>query len=296
LRLPDTTLIVTARDEAGKPVRALVNVQSVEHPDRMVQGWSEEPKGQLELRGLPEGEAILVAQAPDRSAHQETTRLKDGSAAHVNFVLQPNTKVVGRVVDENGVGVPLARIVAHPGESAQFWPVPAVLADAEGKFELAHLPAGTRDVALTVGARGFVLKKLRAAVANGRLVDVTLDQWGGAVVLELASHQENDEKEPLPYLLFGGSFAPLWELRGWASANAEQLGGASQPAAPGERETLQVPQMAPGHYALCVATLGERIGIAAGRQPSACSQGVLAPGGILPLSDPTLRNEGRRER
>jgi hypothetical protein len=288
LVLPDTALIVTVRDEQGKPLRALVNAQSIDDPERIVQGWTDEQDGRLNLHGLPAGAAAVIAQAHDRGSPQVEVRLNERDPTRVQLVLRANTTIKGRVVSPEGEGVPMARVVAHPSDVTPLWPVPTVLADRDGRFELDHIPSGTRALALDVGARGFVLKKVRVAVSHERVVDVVLERWGGSIVLELESSRGWNAKIPAPYVLFGGSYWTIFDLKEWSAANAEEV-PAVRASVPGERETLRVPQMAPGFYRLCVASLGQRVRFEAGTFASkSCSAGALVPGGILHLRDPRL--------
>jgi hypothetical protein len=61
------------------------------------------------------------------------------------------------------------------------------------------------------------------------------------------------------------------------------------PAESEEREAIRIPQMAPGPYSFCVATLGERLQFENGNaRAGRCAHGGLAAGGVLRFVDPRL--------
>jgi hypothetical protein len=144
--------------------------------------------------------------------------------------------------------------------------------DPDGRFEV-HLPPGTTEVGLTVGASGHALKLARLPVSHEQTI--TLGASGGTLVLDLQPGRALDGS-PTPYLVHGGAIEAAGALAGWGTANAGASGG------PTVIEVIE-----PGVYALCLAGPEELAALWRGALPSGrCRTGSVEDGRTLTLSPP----------
>ena len=144
-------------DEAGSPVggaRVTTFVNSARGSVQEERSASSGPDGRFSLRKLPAGrlhalEAVREGFAPAR-------RLAD-STAPVQLVLRRGALAFGRIVDEEGVPVPGARVSltteGEPGAPFRHQPLHAT-ADPDGRFELPRAGAGRHG--LRAESPGFV--------------------------------------------------------------------------------------------------------------------------------------------
>ena len=135
--------------------------------------------GRYVLRGFPPTGVLSVA-ARARGYAEGRVRLPDaaGGRAAVDFALQPDVRVTGRVVD--AAGAPLADAYLAAVSTGAGWP--SARADGQGRFSLAGLRPGA-DYALFVVASGhgscaFDLPPLLPGQREVALGDVTLHPGG----------------------------------------------------------------------------------------------------------------------
>ena len=116
-----------------------------------------DPQGRFSMAGLAEGSYSLVADdglGPEREragGRLEDVRLAAGQHRD-DLVLRarPAAGVSVRILDENGVGVPRALVIATDREGTAVGSRSVTFADGEGRATLAGLPAGT----IRIAARG----------------------------------------------------------------------------------------------------------------------------------------------
>ena len=105
-------------------------------------GVSEVGPSSVAVRGLGPTEARILSVQSDDGTSGTVARITASETGRSSLVLQPNAKIVGRIVDEDGVPLAERSVSLHllPEE------VPADLhatTDSEGKFELEGVATGT---------------------------------------------------------------------------------------------------------------------------------------------------------
>ncbi|HEX6882315.1 MAG TPA: sigma-70 family RNA polymerase sigma factor [Planctomycetota bacterium] len=130
-------------DSAGEPLEgAWVSARGPFHETPALA--STDADGRFTLAGLLTGETTLRAGYPGLTqASVELASAASGPSGIV-LALEPGAPLAGRVLDDKGRPVPLARVWASSAST---------YSDADGRFELAELPASARS--LWVVARGF---------------------------------------------------------------------------------------------------------------------------------------------
>ena len=113
-----------------------------------------------------------------------------------------------------------------------------------------------------------------AVVDRDRPLEVVIDAVGGTLAIELPA--EVTPETPLPLLVHNGTFAMLPILHRWL-----RLQGASSQRS----GRIEIPNMEPGAYSLCVNASPE---LRQGKEPGdgRCTGGFLSPQGELTLRIP----------
>lgn len=126
--------------------------------------------GRFELGGLPVRLELEVLAKPDAYpyARQDLGRLEAGTRREIRLTLAQGARVMGVVLDEDGVPVPRAKVEVLP-EGSLFdleWATRTLTCDAEGRFDLGGLQAG--PMLVRGSARGFLESALqRFEIAEG---------------------------------------------------------------------------------------------------------------------------------
>lgn len=188
---------VTTRD--GRPVaRAEVRAR-IEDPDGIVLTAVERTRadGRVTLRGLPDGEARVRAEAAGYARAYVTSRVADG-AGGATLVLDPGARLAGQVVDEGGRPIANASVEARPDtgdEDVEPW---VAMGDEEGRFSFDTLLAGwqrldasatgyepTSRLALAAleGAQEVRIVLRRTGIIAGRVLGSDGEPAGGADVI-----------------------------------------------------------------------------------------------------------------
>lgn len=278
LRLPDTLLRGTVKDEHGKAVsRALVNAKGTDGEEPVIQTWTGS-NGEFELAGLPSGTLRVEAVEGELSSEQVQVQLSErDEPAPLVLVVRPRVRVTGTVVSAAGA-VPGARIKAAP-VGVRYFGVRTVTSDAQGRFEVS-LPPTAREMFLAVAAPGFAFRMLRLPVPKERHIHVGVEQSSGTLVLETdVPHREGEPSKPAVYVFHQGSLEGLPILSAWALASG---------ALPDSAMHTVIPYLEPGDYRACWILPAERAGIDHGIVPQGrCADGNLAANGSLTLKLPS---------
>jgi len=154
---------------------------------------------------------------------------------------------------------------------------PVEVSDLRGEVT-AHLPAGTVEVLIGVGAGGYASRMARLGVTQGGLVLLDLSRQGGTLRLRLGSAPG---EEALPVLYHGGTALALPAL----TSSTLVAGGSPSP----DSRSWTLPMMEPGRYTACIVAPGKhpwmsdsslRLGRADG---APCATGLLGAGSELVL-------------
>jgi hypothetical protein len=142
VRLPDTALRGRVVDESGRGVRAIVNVLPDSGDDRPLQ-VTVEPGERFVVRGLPEGEVRLEAEAAEGYRSDVTlVHLKTGQQEQATLVVKRERTVEGRIQSADGVPIAGASILAF--EDGMHSGTPAYITDPAGRFTLSVRPVAAR--------------------------------------------------------------------------------------------------------------------------------------------------------
>ena len=170
---PGLTIRGHVRDAAGLPIaEAQVNGFSRRGMGfgNMLNGRGE-ADGTFVLAGVAPGTYRLTARAP---GYGEATKTAEAGGEGVDFVLDAAGGVTGVAVDEAGRPVDSFRVMARPVTEEQgirFAPRFEMIGDAEGRFTLDNLGAGTYVLQVTAPDRADGIVS-NVKVASGAIVDV----------------------------------------------------------------------------------------------------------------------------
>lgn len=278
--LPNNTLAGQVVDETDRPVpKAIVNCQSVGAVERLIQ-TSPDDQGRFQLSALPAGAVMIAADSFAGYADATTVQIADGSETHVRLRLRPKVGIRGRVVSPQGEPVAAATLAVAP-QGVPLWLDSDSRTDTQGRF-VVRVPQSAARVTVSVGARGFAFKTVTLPADPARIFTVRVEPFGGTLELEWPQVEGPtvDWSAPRPYLVHAGSYEPVEFLRGWAAINADEF--ESQPDSMSGGPVV-IPRMAPGSYALCLATLPESWKLGSQVLPAGCATGYLGVGSTLRL-------------
>lgn len=277
--LPDTRLFGEVVDESGNPVaRAIVNVSVPEGDETSIRKDVDNPGGRFEIYGLPEGEAVLQAEAGRRQSDPAHVLVEDDlEPPLLRLVVRDNLQIRGRVVDEHGAGVPGALLTPRGLQQLHFW-IPQATSGADGSF-LLHLPPNESEILLNVQAPGHALRMLRVPIRTDQDLVVPVASGGGTLTVHLPAPGAPGEDPSLDlFLLHGGVHLGLGSARSWAAR-------AGRPSLDPAR--VDIPDLEPGAYELCRLTQPElALALLSNFRPDACTDGFLTEGGVLELEAP----------
>ncbi len=281
LRLPHTRVRGEVRQGDGVSPAARASVEAIGPDGYPAAKATADGEGRFELRGLPAGRLTLAATAGGKRSRPLEVELLEGRESQVVLLLEDSLTVRCRVRGA-GAGVVGAQVLAWGADAAG-----RLLASISG--EATTGPDGTAAVALAPGAArvsvavlapGFALYEAppQPLLAADEHLEVALDQAAGTLVVD--SNLYADDHVPL--LVKDGRPLVVSSMLGqWASLHGKL---------PGATQEWEIPMLPPGRYRLCRLTGDEAVAVLAGHalpRAAACSQeGVLAPGGMLPLSLP----------
>lgn len=216
--------------------------------------------GRFRFRAVAAGVANVMA--TDRKTHESSRMLEvpltDGShVTDVELTLERLRKVTGTVSSQ---GQPLigARVVAYiiSGGSGR---APSAVTGLNSEFELS-LAGHATEIALVVAAAGRTLQAFRSPVTDAPL-RIDLAPAGGLL------HLDFPRDAARVTVAYNGINLYLGDLFQWAHA---QRGGSA--IAPG---TIEVPNLAPGPYRVCVTPKDSAA--------DTCRDGTLTAGSTLAL-------------
>ncbi|MFY9824319.1 MAG: carboxypeptidase-like regulatory domain-containing protein [Thermoanaerobaculia bacterium] len=267
VRVPDTRVAGEVVDSSNHKVPgALVSI--------FRSGASQvetDEKGEFELRGLKPGIAGIEAEDGTRTSGAVEVRVEEEhETPRLHLILQETMKVSGRVVSSQGP-VPGAELTAFPAlDQVGLATAVSAVTGPDGQFTLA-LHAGTSRIDLLVLAPSFALRMLPVPLEPGRPLEISVDQNGGTLVLEMP-----EDHSVFPLLAHAGTFTVPALLQRWAALQ-------------GSRRTsgrLVLPNVEPGAYSLCIKASAD---LRQGKEPPSdgrCESGVLSPFGELRLRLP----------
>lgn len=279
VEVPDTRVVGTVVDETGLPPvsPARVHLTPADGRGRAV-STEASPAGGFEIAGVEPGSYAAEASAGDLAAEAQFVEIAEDAEIDLRLVVRARRTAAGRVVSEAGP-VPHALVLGFPLSDLGLPPtvaIPDARTGVDGRFRL-RLPAETRRLRLVTLAPGFALDVRE--IAEGARPEIVLRRESGA--LRLGSLALGDrERTDVALLVVNGQPIDVYRLLHWARIQ----GG---PAEAGE--TLAVPGMPPGAYALCRMQPREALLVMTGAArpaASACSEGHLAAGGELRLEAP----------
>jgi Carboxypeptidase regulatory-like domain len=275
LEFPDTVVRGVVVNESGDAVpQAIVRVRNIGQPELSADLFVSEA-GRFESVGLPTGRTVLMAEDFQQTSElYELVLEEDREPPEVRLVLRRNAKLEGRVVSEQGGGVPGARVTAMSVDALSMGH-PFLGTDAEGRFET-RLPPRSRNLVMTVAAPGYAFRTFQVPFDDEPLV-VSVGHAGGTLILELPESldlERWDHRRPIVF--HGGGIASILSLREWALFHGQS---------PGSDNRFVIPEVEPGRYAACLAPLEAFRPLLAGANPGLpCVAGDLSIGGELTLS------------
>lgn len=260
IELPGGSVAGVVEDEEGEPVdRALVTL--VREGRLLGQAWSE--NGRFALDGLTPGAALLRAES--ESGQQSETmsiEVEEDQQSELTLVVSPSLRLPV-AVRYQGLPVAGARIrYSTPDGSVQR----EITSSPSGRAELVLPPrTGVVDVVALAARLPTRILRLRVNGESPRLGTVRIDlpSAPGTLLVPIERRRQR--------IVFGGEV----ELMIWSLLSPS---GSAPPAELDPTAGIFTIQIGEGRYALCDAEM------------SHCTEGNLAPGGVL-----DLRN-GRQER
>lgn len=280
VEFPDTELFGRVVHESGAPAAQARVSLDVEGTGA---GQVTDDSGEFRFRGIPVGIATLGAH--QRSDGERLTSeialvpvAESTAAGPVELRLRRSRKISGRVVSQ---GEPIAGAVVkirtlEPASAAYS---DAARADGSGSFSLGVHPDATLLTAV-VSPPGHSLTARVIPAREPILLDVP--RHGGTLELVRGQLSSETEGEPPPSLavLQDGTVLGWQELWSWSRGHSVVWVK--------ESPSIQIPNMAPGHYRFCTASAREaaRAGASNGDWQAGlqrCADGHLETGSTLRL-------------
>lgn len=276
--LPATRLFGKVLDDQGRAVRdADISLSTDEEALRA----ETDSTGNFEFRGLSEG--LAQAAASLSSGQGKWTSdivavfVREGAdVGPIELRLRKNKRLSGKVQSSRGP-VPGAGIVVMPLPPAPMYG-DSSRTELDGSFA-AQVPDGAGNVAVIVSPPGYALKAFPVAVSESA-PELMVTQEGGSLEVSLPPKSEEIEKESFSLWVFqDGLPIPPGELTRWSAGHGQDY------MAEGGRKVM-IPELAPGHYRVCLAARAVQAQWWASgwTAPLAkCTAGQLAAGGTLRL-------------
>lgn len=273
LELPDTRVFGHVIDERGKPVPRALVVLGSEHPE---QPQETDEAGEFEFRGLPEGVAWLAAESRSQKSVSGRTfaTLVDGrEVGPVELQLRPVQRLTGRVSSPRGpvagsqVTV-LSRSIDGGGGSA--------MTSTDGSFTV-EIPKASPRVIAIVSAPGFALRAFDAP-GEGQSLALPVTEEGGRLEITFSEDGEDRLRKNLALaVLQNGLPIPASIFTQWAYDQGQLRDAADR--------RLQVPNVAPGEYRVCLVPRQYLDALAWASPPEGalCDSGLLVSGATLSL-------------
>lgn len=257
IRIPDTTIRGVVADPAGGAAVLEVTAEAWGRPVTI----RADAERRFVFRGLPEGTIRLRARdlrTGRSSATVETITAAGESREGVVLTLISTEQVAGRLMS-GGRPVIGARINISPITTSGAAPQVRILSDEHGAFA-ADVPVTATRLRVVVSAPGRAFQVFELPVADAPLL-LEIAAVGGTLDLSWPAGS-------FPHIAGNGVPLALPDLIAWSQRHGSFW----------QDGHLRVPNVAPGHYQLCIAAAGAK-------QPT-CRDGVVAPAGTLTLAIP----------
>lgn len=272
--LPGGSIRGRVVDAEHKPARATVFAYTDEWGEQ-IQVLVGPPKSEFSLAGLPPGPLTLQAQGEEGlESEVKTVLVGDGSESAIEIVLQAGARLVGRVADSSGTGLPGATVKWLPVANGLWGSF--LRSDAEGRFTSA-VPLGLREATILFWADGYAMDFTRVAIGVEQALVARRDS--GQLTVAFEKERSLFGEGNTPFLVHAGtqiSVAYLW------TSSLER----SPPPGPlaAKASEFHIAGLAPGNYRLCS---GDLRAVAGGIAPTTnCVDGFLSAGTELRLTLP----------
>ncbi|MFN7961628.1 MAG: carboxypeptidase-like regulatory domain-containing protein [Thermoanaerobaculia bacterium] len=279
LEIPDTRLRGRVEDEQGKPVPGAELTLTQPSKDFLRSSARADERGSFEVVGLATGNQVVSARRASDDAESDSVLVvvpKDGAGPEVVLVLRQKAEVAGLV---RAAGRPLA------GASVLAWlplggsagsTFAKTVSGPDGRFSVT-LPGSAPVVHFLVEAPGLSTSITTVAVRRGEPAVLDVETVAGTLRLDFGPSPRQEDLAA-GFLIAGGTFVPLLGV-----PSLFHLGGPRREVS----STLEIPNLAPGDYALCQGpgVLGQ---LRQGAEPPAerCSRVTLAPFSVAVLTLP----------
>ncbi len=256
-------------DRLGVPTQATVTLAPAAPSDDALTQFPTDAGGRFELDGLAPGVYAVDAHASE-GRQSDTARVVLGrSDAEVTLVVGEVRETTGRLVSAGGVPVagaevlwlPIATPLTVSGRSRT---------DSDGRF-LVRTSPGVRLGAIAYWGTGVPLDVALMPVSAVEERTFPVSTFGGTITVE--SHDTSGAAQLL--VVRNGVTLPLeW----FATLRPYMRPGLGDPG------PVTIPDVATGPYMVCRGPSSDRQASLAGTAGRGCAQGMLTPGGKLPLS------------
>lgn len=282
-RLPDTEVVGTVVDEAGRAVSGALVAPIVNgHMGGSVQTTSQ---GRFRFRGLPEGDAIVQATSALGDSDPVTLTVAEGlTPPEMHLVVRERREIRGVVVGPGATAIPGARVQAWaPG----MLELKTAVTGGDGSFvvELRGGP-GTTHFLIQAAGHAYATRSVDLHQRTEVRLQVGQDQ-GGTLLVDTAISRIRPDAPVSMFLLHNGALVPLGELLAWRDLNG-------LPPTPGGGRH-EIPLVESGDWQICLYPLSavdiSRMKI----NQQYCTGDYLAPGGELTLDATPLIGEWKKK-
>lgn len=258
IALADGTIAGEVLDERGTPVpHAIVSLVSDEAPSTTQVKTDE--SGAFSIRGIQYGRyAISAAGYLEESDTAEVEISAEHDSRELELRLKPYRQWRGRVFTPEGQPVREAKVFAVATDVPLVAAYPA-RTDHDGRFT-ALTPSAAAEFDVLVEPKGYSFSYFRRRLSEE--LEIVVDPRGGSIMLEF-----DQRKDVEPFLWHRGSAVAAFSLLSLWNAELEPLGG--------NKTRLNIPQMEPGEYTVCL--MPSTIDIRTAKPGRGCKTIYLAP-------------------
>jgi hypothetical protein len=228
-------------------------------------------EGKFELTGLSPGDYTVYAEGlGGRATRKSMVNVAEDQVSSVKLTFGESLRVTGRLTTDDGAPIAGAKVFVNSAEvPAPVW-IPRT-SGGGGEFGT-ELAEGTRNIDIVVIAPGFAFKFFRAPLDTERQIVILMRQNGGRLALMVPTAAMEGISDRIPFVVHNGVAIPAMFLL------SNRIGRSS--AGDGGL-TITAPNVEPGAYGLCIATVAEAASLS---QSANCSFGNLPPFGTVDLS------------